>query len=51
MGSDRPDTMTVLRDAESCISCEVDLPPKPISFLEPVHRCLGGGLRACGCVH
>jgi hypothetical protein len=51
MGSGRPDTMTVLRDAESWISCEVDLPPKPISFLEPVHRCIGGGLRALGRGH
>jgi hypothetical protein len=46
MGSDRPDAMNVLRDAESWFSCEVDLPPKLINFLKPVYRCCGGGLPA-----
>jgi hypothetical protein len=41
MGSDRPNTMNALSDAESCINCEGDLPPKSISFLEPVAAVTG----------
>jgi hypothetical protein len=40
-----------LRSAQQWLSFKIDLPPKPIKFLKPVHRNRGGALHAFLCGH